>query len=164
MLLATNASTNVFRNGKKNCLRLHELVHFARCAKEAVSRNLGHYLYTVGKKHSKMQCILEQSNISRPSPVGPLKVTAANIKTSPTLKDLHLSLTLLQNRPSSYLAQRVDSLPHDMRARVKSYIADRQAEKAGEAGEAAAAATTSARKITVPIMDEGWRERASFVC
>ena len=47
-----------------------------------------------------------------------------------------------------------------MRARVKSYIADRQAEKAGEAGEAAAAATTSARKITVPIMDEGWRERA----
>ena len=70
-----------------------------------------------------------------------------------------MSLTLLQNRPSSYLAQRVDSLPHDMRARVKSYIADRQAEKAGEAGEAAAAATTSARKITVPIMDEGWRER-----
>lgn len=28
--------------------------------------------------------------------------------------DLHLSITLLQNRPSSYLAQRVDSLPQDM--------------------------------------------------
>ena len=82
-------------------------------------------------------------------------------------KDLHLSLTLLQNRPSSYLAQRVDSLPHDMRARVKAYIADRQAEKAaGEAGEAATAATaTSARKITVPIMDEGgWGESRFISC
>ena len=75
----------------------------------------------------------------------------------PSPKDLHLSLTLLQNRPSSYLAQRVDSLPHDMRARVKAYIADRQAEKAGEAGgceASTAAASSSARKITVPIMDE----------
>ena len=69
----------------------------------------------------------------------------------PSPKDLHLSLTLLQNRPSSYLAQRVDSLPHDMRARVKAYIADRQAEKATEASEAA---NTSGRKITIPIMDE----------
>ena len=100
----------------------------------------------------------------RSNPVGPplqysLILKSADIKLASLLqsKDLHLSLTLLQNRPSSYLAQRVDSLPHDMRARVKAYIADRQAEKAaGEAGEAAtAAAATSARKITVPIMDEG---------
>ena len=44
-----------------------------------------------------------------------------------------------------------------MRARVKAYIADRQAEKAGEAGgceASTAAASSSARKITVPIMDE----------
>ena len=59
-----------------------------------------------------------------------LKGAGINLASHLQSKDLHLSLTLLQNRPSSYLAQRVDSLPHDMRARVKSYIADRQAEKA----------------------------------
>ena len=54
-----------------------------------------------------------------------------------------------------------------MRARVKAYIVDRQAEKAEAAAAAAseAAAATSARKITVPIMDEGGereRERESI--
>ena len=96
-----------------------------------------------------------------------LKAAGINLASHLQSKDLHLSLTLLQNRPSSYLAQRVDSLPHDMRARVKAYIADRQAEKAaGEAGETAtAAAATSARKITVPIMDEGgWGESRFISC
>ena len=39
--------------------------------------------------------------------------------------DLQLSLTLLQNRPSSYLTQRVGSLPADMQQRVRTYMADR---------------------------------------
>ncbi|QQP50164.1 uncharacterized protein FKW44_011075 [Caligus rogercresseyi] len=33
--------------------------------------------------------------------------------------DLHLSITLLQNRPSSYVAQRVESLPLEVKARLK---------------------------------------------
>ncbi|CAB4070414.1 unnamed protein product [Lepeophtheirus salmonis] len=33
--------------------------------------------------------------------------------------DLHLSITLLQNRPSSYVAQKVDNLPSEVRARLK---------------------------------------------
>ena len=75
---------------------------------------------------------------------------------TPRSQDLHLSLTLLQNRPTSYMAQRVDTLPHDMRARVKAYIADRQKEAAAAGGGAATGeATTTGKKITVPIMDEG---------
>ncbi|TRY77818.1 hypothetical protein TCAL_15385 [Tigriopus californicus] len=61
--------------------------------------------------------------------------------------DLNLALTLLQNRPSSYLAQRVDSLPSDMQARVRSYIADKQAEKLNKE-------RVEGKKIRVPIMDD----------
>lgn len=61
--------------------------------------------------------------------------------------DLNLALTLLQNRPSSYLAQRVDSLPSDMQARVRSYIADKQAEKLNKE-------KVEGKKIRVPIMDD----------
>ena len=56
------------------------------------------------------------------------------------------------------MAQRVDTLPHDMRARVKAYIADRQAmqkEAAAAGGAATGEAAITGKKITVPIMDEG---------
>ncbi len=61
------------------------------------------------------------------------------------------------------MAQRVDSLPQDMRARVRAFIAERQAEQkakelkaAGSAGAGAGGGEggTGGRKITVPIMDE----------
>ena len=61
--------------------------------------------------------------------------------------DLNLSITLLQNRPSSYLAQRVDTLPSDMQARVRSYIADKHAERFAKE-------KVEGKRIRVPIMED----------
>jgi hypothetical protein len=56
------------------------------------------------------------------------------------------------------MAQRVDTLPQDMRARVRSYIADRQAESRMIGKEKSSATSADqaggGRKITVPIMDD----------
>ena len=57
--------------------------------------------------------------------------------------DLRLAVTLLQNRPSSFLAQRVDSLPADMQQRVRAYLAEQQQQQ-----------HSGGSKIRVPIMDD----------
>ncbi len=63
--------------------------------------------------------------------------------------DLHLAISLLQNRPSAYLAQRVGSLPQDVRSRVKDHLAWKNAaERGGGSGD------SSAKRIRVPIMEE----------
>ena len=48
-----------------------------------------------------------------------LTIQQLHDQNSDLANDLHLSITLLQNRPSSYLAQRVDSLPQDMQVNAK---------------------------------------------
>lgn len=46
--------------------------------------------------------------------------------------DLKVALNLLQMRPSSFVAQKLSSLPEDLQGRVKQYAADRQEEKRGQ--------------------------------
>ena len=43
--------------------------------------------------------------------------------------DLNLSINLLRNRPNCFVSQRVDSLPPDVRAGVKSYAAEKSRER-----------------------------------
>ncbi len=64
--------------------------------------------------------------------------------------DLQLAITLLQNKPSSYLPQRMGGLPLDVQGRVRSYVAEKQQQQLQQQHHQA----TSARKITVPIMDD----------
>ena len=65
--------------------------------------------------------------------------------------DLQLAITLLQNKPGTYLPQRMGGLPLDVQGRVRSYVAERQQEQQQQQGHSSA---SSARKITVPIMDD----------
>ncbi len=74
-------------------------------------------------------------------------------RTAELQSDLQLAITLLQNKPSSYLPQRMGGLPQDVQGRVRSYVAERQQQQLA-AASAAADPSSSGRKITVPIMDD----------
>jgi hypothetical protein len=56
--------------------------------------------------------------------------------------DLNLSINLLRNRPNCFVSQRIDSLPSDVRASVKSYAAEKNRER------------SEGKKIRVAIPDD----------
>ena len=56
--------------------------------------------------------------------------------------DLNLSINLLRNRPNCFVAQRIDSLPADVRASVRSLAAEKNRER------------SEGKKIRVAIPDE----------
>lgn len=76
-----------------------------------------------------------------------LTITQLRERNAELQSDLRLSVTLLQNKPSSFLAQRVDSLPADMQARVRAHLAEQKGKKSNGDDH-------QQRKIRVPIMED----------
>ena len=58
--------------------------------------------------------------------------------------DLHVALNILQMKPSSFVSQRVDSLPEDLQVRVKQQGGERQEDRRGPR-------TGGGQKITVAV-------------
>ena len=56
--------------------------------------------------------------------------------------DLNLSINLLRNRPNSFVPQRIDTLPADVRADVKNFAAEKNRER------------SEGKKIRVAVPDE----------